>query len=54
MICNKCKSREETEKRLRNKIFAVEKQAQCFRDRMIAFKSAPRWQRLVMAWKGEV
>ena len=54
MTCNKCKNREEHEARLRNKIFAVEKQAKCFRDRLQAFKTASRWQRLVMAWKGEV
>ena len=54
MICNKCKSRKDTESRLRNKIFAVEKQAQCFRDRLQAFKNASRWQRLLIAGKGEV
>lgn len=40
--------------RMRNKIFALEKQNKAFTDRIHGFRNATLWQRLVMAWKGEV
>ena len=42
------------EQRLRNKITAVERQANAFKTRLDTFRQAPLWQRLMMAWKGEV
>jgi hypothetical protein len=42
------------EERLRNKIFALENQNKVFMARITAFREATLWQRLVMAWKGEV
>jgi hypothetical protein len=46
--------RNEAEQRLRNKIFAVEKQNKCFMDRLRTFNQATLWERLVMAWKGQI
>lgn len=42
------------ESRLRNKIMALEKQNKVFMKRLSDFRSATLWERLVMAWKGEV
>lgn len=44
----------EVEIRLRNKIMALEKQNKVFMKRLSDFRSATLWERLVMAWKGEV
>lgn len=41
-------------KRLRNKVFALEKQNMVFYQRLRAFNQATLWERLVMAWKGEL
>ena len=42
------------EQRLRNKIAAAERQANAFKARLDAFRQATLWERLVMAWRGEV
>lgn len=44
----------EVEIRLRNKISALEKQNKMFMERLSNFRNATLWERLVMAWKGEV
>lgn len=40
--------------RLRNKISAIENQNRAFLDRINAFRNATLWERLIMAWKGEL
>lgn len=42
------------EYRLRNKINAAENQANRFRERLEAFRTASLWQRLLMAWRGDL
>lgn len=42
------------ESRLRNKIMALEKQNKVFMKRLSDFRSATLWERLVIAWKGEL
>ncbi len=40
--------------RLRNKIFALEKQNMTFHNRIQGFIKAPLWKRLMMAWAKEI
>ncbi len=44
----------ELEFRLRNKIMAMEKQNRCFQERLQRFKDASLWERLKLAWRGEL
>jgi len=42
------------EQRLRNKINALENQNKVFMERLYRFRDATLWERLLMAWRGEL